>query len=523
MSAKYTRNIRKCLSEFPLFAHLAPEHLDELAKTSRIAAVQKDQALYRAGDPAGEMHILLSGQVTLSVSCNRGHEKIIEVLHPGQSFGEAELFGAHPYPAAAVATLPSQVLCIRRDALCSAMEQDPRVALRAMEELARRQVDMEAELATRRFCSGGQRLLDFMLQLAGPKRDLVGETTVTLGISKKVLASRFDMQPETLSRTLRDLSAAGLIVVDRSKIKLRNTMIARYLDDESLPQPVHFPTIRRVPRMGGNGCKRRGSVSAARSEAGDLRSSCDSINMAGRQRMLSQRMAKSWLMLERGLLPNQSRLILKQSIAMFDSQLRELDIRADAAGSAVDCAQLAGLWPRYRSLLDASPGRKAARELFVVNEEVLAAAQELTQSFARIDGTPRGELVNLAGRERMLSQRTAKFFMFGHMGIRTSKCRAELDDANHEFAGNLARLAAAAQDQAGIHGELEAVSRHWEALQSTIAIRNGEDFAPNARKVFTTSEHLLRHMNTAVDLYARLPDLISPAGACPTGRKEFSQ
>ena len=506
MPPKYTRNIRKCLSEFPLFAHLAPEHLDELARTSRIAAVQKDQALYRAGDPAGEMHILLSGQATLSVSCNRGHEKIIEVLQPGQSFGEAELFGAHPYSAAAVATLPSQILCIRRDALCGVMERDPRVALRIMEELARRQVDMEEELATRLFCSGGQRLLDFMLQLAGPKRDLVGETTVTLGISKKVLASRFDMQPETLSRTLRDLSAAGLIVVDRSKIKLRNTMIARYLDDESRPQPIHFPSIRRVPRMGGNGCKRRGGPSAARSEAGVPRSSCDSINMAGRQRMLSQRMAKSWLMLERGLLPNQSRLILKQSIAMFDSQLRELDLRANAAGSSADCAPLAGLWPRYRALLDSSPGRMAARELFVVNEEVLAAAQELTLSFEKIDGTPKGELVNLAGRERMLSQRMAKFFMFGHMGIRTAKCRAELDDANQEFAGNLTRLTATIQGQAAIHGELDTVSRHWDALQSTISISQEQDFAPAARKVFTSSEHLLRHMNTVVDLYARLPD-----------------
>lgn len=508
MLTKYTRNLRKALGELPLFADLAPEHLAALALAARSAIYMKDQAVYRAGEPVGELYVLLSGQVTLSLSSNRGNEKIIEVVEAGQSFGEAELFADNPRVVAAVAAKPSQVLGIRREGLSEAMALDPRIALRLMGTLARRQVELEADLAARHFCSGSRRLLDYVLELAGPNRDLVGETTVILPVSKHVLASRFDMQPETLSRSLRDLSEAGLIAVDRCHIRLRNSTIARYLDDQLSSQPVHFPSLLRPPRLAGNGCARAASApaaSAARSRTGDFRVYCDSINMAGRQRMLSQRMAKSWLMLERGLLARQSRLVLTQSMALFERQLRELDNKAGDTESLAASAELAVLWPRYRALLELDPCREVARELFAINEDVLDAAQRLTLSFEHADGTRRGRLVNLAGRERMLSQRVPKFFMFRHMGIKVAKCRSEIEEASEEFSANLASLTAAARDKAPILGELESVAEHWNALQSSVAIRIGMDFAPAARKVFTASENLLERMDAAVDLYARLP------------------
>ena len=506
MQATFTRNIKKALAELSLFADLAPEQFGELIAATRCIACEKDQPIYRAGDSVNEMYVLLSGQVTLSLSSNRGNEKVIEVLGAGQSFGESELFAGDPCLVAAVATKPSQLLGIRREGVCQVMAADPRLALRLMGVLARRQVDMETELAARHFCSGSRRLLDFMLQLAGPNRDLVGETTVTLAVSKKVLASRFDMQPETLSRTLRDLADSGLIAVDGCRIRLRNSAVARYLDDEALPQPVNFPNLRRLPRLAGNGCARAASTLAARSQARDSRSYCDSINQAGRLRMLSQRMAKSWLMLETGLLARQSRLILRQSMDSFGGQLLALEPRANSAESSAAIAELARLWPRYQALLAADPSHKAARELFSINEDVLQAAQCLTLSFEQADGTRKGQLINLAGRERMLSQRVAKFFMFRHMGIRTAKCRVELDNASQEFSSALVELTAVAQDSSPvILGELESVAEHWNALQSTLVLRNGKDFAPNARKLFTTSENLLRRMEAAVDLYARLP------------------
>jgi len=503
MPSKSLRTIKKALGEFPLFAHLAATHIDELAAASRCATFHKDQAIYRAGDPAGDMYVLLAGQVKLALSCNRGNEKVIDVLEPGQSFGEAELFGARAHLAAAVATKPCQVLCIGRDSIYRIMELDPRLALRVMKVLARRQTEMEAELAKRRFYSGSQRVLDYILQQAGPNRDVVGETTITLGVSKQVLASRFDMQPETFSRTLRELSDAGLIAVDRCQIRLRNTMIARFLDDETLSELSAFTNLRRLPRMGADAGDLPTAAALPRSTR--LATSCETINLAGRQRMLSQRMAKSWLMMGRGVLAGRSRQILRQSMAMCDAELKELDVRANDADCAAACADLRAVWPRYRSLLENTPDTASARELFSINEDVLEAAQRLTVGFAKAEGTSKGSLVNIAGRERMLSQRAAKLFMFRQMGIQVARCRSEIRDADEEFSANLARLAAVAPEETEITTELASVAEQWQLLQSAICARGGPDAAATMGRVFTTSERLLKRTESTVELYVRRP------------------
>jgi CRP-like cAMP-binding protein len=224
--------IKRVLKGFPLFAGLASEHLGELAGAARSSVFLKDQAIYRAGDPVRWLYVLLSGQVKLALSCNQGNEKIIDVVEAGRSFGEAELFGPHPSLVDAVAVKSSQVLAIDRENLCRIMTMDSRVALRVMQALALRQIEMETELAATHPGSGSQQLLNFLVRLAGPGRARVGETLVTLSVSKQLLASRFNMKPETLSRKLRDLAAGGLISVDGHRIRLKNIMIDRYLAGE---------------------------------------------------------------------------------------------------------------------------------------------------------------------------------------------------------------------------------------------------------------------------------------------------
>jgi hypothetical protein len=216
-------------------------------------------------------------------------------------------------------------------------------------------------------------------------------------------------------------------------------------------------------------------------------------------------MAKSWLMLERGVMSRRARLILRQSADVFDSQMAELDALPGSAESRTACTELGEVWRPYRALLDSQPGQDTAQELFSMNETVLAAADKLTLSFEKADGTPQGKLVNLAGRERMLSQRAAKFFMFHNMGIEVSASRAELKRTHDEFSTALVEFAAATRGQPKIKDELEKVARHWNTLQSAMTSHDRLPFAPVARKVFATSENLLQRMDTAVNLYAGLP------------------
>lgn len=507
-SSATCRDIRRSIGRFDLFARLAPETLDALARASCSLSFQKDQVIYRAGDSASHLYVVQSGQVALSSSWNRRSQGIIELLAPGHSFGEAQLFVARPYTASAVAVEPSDVLGIHGDSFRSIMAQDPGLTQLVMKMLARRQVDIEGEMVARYALSGNQRLLNYLLGLAGPRRAGAEATQVTLDTSKKVLASRFDMQPESLSRNFRDLAEAGLIVVTGSLVTLHNTAIASYLEaatsrrEADHPAPRHPSDVVDYLDTAGN------PASAAQQAARKSRSHREWINHAGRQRMLSQRMAKSWLMLERGLLVSQSRFILKQSIDLFDSELRNIQNQADTTPDSGACAEVDKLWPRYRQLLELAPSRKAANELFRINEDVLEATEELTLGFEKTEGTRQGRLINLAGRERMLSQRMAKFFIFRHMGIRVAKCRSGLEETQEEFSGALAKLASATKRESRIAAELESVGDLWIGLQSSMSIPNTSEAA---RRVFRASENILKRLDTAVSLCV---DLNSDA-ACP--------
>lgn len=506
MQSDNTLHLISILKQFPLFAQLADQHLAYLARVARSNAMQRDQALFRVGDPVGELYLLVSGQVKLALSCDRGTETIIDIVDAGRTLGEAELFGRRPSSTNAIATKPSRILAIAQDSLFQIMAADSRIALRIMKLLAERQIDMETELATRQTRSASRRLLDYLLQLAGPGRDPVGETLVTLDVSKQLLAARFGMQPESLSRTLRTLAANGLIEVARSQIRLQNTCIERYLADQAAAAQAAVTQRRKAARdTAPTIVPERRPVPRPRPR-GESHSLCDSVNQAGRQRMLSQRMAKSWLMLERGVLSRRSHIILRQSVAMFDHNLQELDRIADSAEIRLAHSELAAAWRPYHALLESNPGRKAARELFRVNEEVLRAAQRLTLSLANADGTHKARLVNQAGRERMLSQRMAKFFLFRRMGIQETKCRAEIETADAEFSATLAELAALAPDQTLIAGELKQVARHWDCMRSVLTDHHDAEFAATATRVFTSSEQLLQHMDAAVGLYLKLPE-----------------
>jgi CRP-like cAMP-binding protein len=501
LSSRITRNFRKTLAELSLFADLAPGCLDELADGTCNVIFQKGQAIFRAGDIVAHMHVLVSGQVKLSLSCRRGNERVLELVDPGQAFGQAELFVPGPYLISAFAVQPAHVLAIRRDTLFRVMAKDSRIARRIIEVLARRQLETEADLIAQNSWTPGQRLLGYLLELAGPHRKATGETTVTLETSKKVLASRFDMQPETLSRNLRDLNEAGLIVVNRNRVLLRNAEIERHLLTNPDPRLIDLDSAHRVCTGTGN---RGATWDQGRSH--ESWSQCGWINGAGRQRALSQRMAKSWLMMEQGLLARPSRLILRQSVKLFDSRLKELQAQTAGTENQATCAELARLWPRYRALLEVPPHPGDAHELFAVNEEVLTVADQLARGFARTEGTRKGQLVNLAGRGRMLSQRAAKHFMFRQMGIQVADCRSRLDEANAEFSAALNELRASTQDAPGFNARLESSSNLWTLFRSAMEVRDPAEFPQVARKVFRISEDLLNRTDAMVEHCVGLPD-----------------
>jgi CRP/FNR family transcriptional regulator, transcriptional activator FtrB len=204
--------------------------LDDLPRTTREALLQ-DARIERFAPSArifGEaeipqhLYVVLGGIIDLSCSYKR-NECTALLLVRGDVFMPAAALYEEPYLVAAGALTPARLLLIDAETVREQTQRCPRLALgiaRIMAGQWRVALKIILDLKCR---SPSQRLAAFLLRLHDARST---GSIAEVPFSKRQLASRIGMQPETLSRTLQTLAANGLylrgreiIVSDRAEIE----------------------------------------------------------------------------------------------------------------------------------------------------------------------------------------------------------------------------------------------------------------------------------------------------------------
>ena len=225
------------------------------------------------------------------------------------------------------------------------------------------------------------------------------------------------------------------------------------------------------------------------------------INKAGRQRMLSQRMAKAYFQIGQQIDVDRSKKVLDASIAVFDRQLVELKNYAPTPDIKETYLKLERSWLAYKDVLvGAVPSLENGSKVLAISEEVLALAHQATVELEKKSGSNAGRLVNISGRQRMLSQRMAKYYQAASWGIGT----ANLAKARKDFSDALQELAGAPANTAQINDGLGLVRQQWIFFESALNQKTGGDKRAQLA-VATTSERILEEMEGVVGLYEKLP------------------
>ncbi len=245
-----------------------------------------------------------------------------------------------------------------------------------------------------------------------------------------------------------------------------------------------------------------GTMAAAR--AGEPLDFGAAINQAGAQRMLSQRIVKAYVQIGLEADAAASRTLLEQSVQRFESQLAYLRRLAPSVQAAAQAAELESAWRPFRKLALEPVSRGNARKLHLLGEQVLERAETLVQRLQEQSGTWESRLVNISGRQRMLSQRLAKLHLLRLYGIDAPRLREQAMSAQNELQGALAVMLEAPENTAEITRELRAVSLQWEWFRSSLGLEAAPSYP---LLVADASEKILEQMERITALYAQRVDL----------------
>jgi CRP-like cAMP-binding protein len=224
-------DIPQILSRLPLFQELGPDQLAKLETACRERRLSKGSMLFQKGDPAKGFFVVVFGQIKLAFPSAQGNEKVVQIVGPRQSFGEAVMFLDLPCPVFAEALVDSLLLHIGSGPVFELLETDPLFARRMLAGLSMRLHSLVQDVETYSLRSSAQRVVGYLLQHCPQNEaECEGSFDISLPTSKQVIASRLNLTPETLSRIFHDLAANGLIAVSGKQITINNAKRLREFD-----------------------------------------------------------------------------------------------------------------------------------------------------------------------------------------------------------------------------------------------------------------------------------------------------
>ena len=186
---------------------LPPALLEAIAKGATVRAFPKNAIIVNEGDETDSLYVMVSGRSRVYVSNAQGREVQLNVIGPGEYFGEVTLDGGAR--SASVQTVEEcRCIIIKRSELLALVEREPRFALHIVRKLASRVRDLTENVRSLALMDVYGRVARLLLDLAETRE---GRLVIDEPLTHRDIASRVGASREMISRIFSDLTAGGYV------------------------------------------------------------------------------------------------------------------------------------------------------------------------------------------------------------------------------------------------------------------------------------------------------------------------
>jgi len=223
----------------------------------------------------------------------------------------------------------------------------------------------------------------------------------------------------------------------------------------------------------------------------------DAVDVAGKQRMFTQRMLKDYAMVGMKNSFGNPDEDLKQIMVEFEEHLYALHEYTKNKEIKKSIKKVEKLWLPIKKVLENTPSKEKVSKLQESLDLLLSAANDTTRLFAKETGKESGKVVDMSGRQRMLSQRMASLYMLKVWGVDDEKFKDKMQSSMELFKTSLEKLQKSKLNTDEINKLLSEVKKSFIFFE--VMNKSSNTFIPSL--IYKKSNDILKNMNRATQCY----------------------
>jgi len=215
------------LRKQPIFSDLDPEALDQLCRYAKHTTLKRGTTIVSKGDPGNSLIVVISGTIKISVSSPDGRSAILNLIGPGEIFGEVAVLDGKARTADATANSNCEIYVIDRRDFIPFVRSQPALAMKFIELLCTRlrwTSDQVEEVILQNLPG---RLASALLRLT--EKHKLAPAGRTIAITQQEISEMVGMTRESINKQLRAWAAQNWVRLEHGAIVVLDVASLREL------------------------------------------------------------------------------------------------------------------------------------------------------------------------------------------------------------------------------------------------------------------------------------------------------